>query len=102
MKLVRYNDEEWSALYVDGKLDEVGDSYLIDDRIAELYGVETYSSDAFMRGGNTREGVAKTLDELREWEQNRDARQQEADRLRAEAEDLLARAKALTSQADKI
>ena len=66
-KFVRYTAEEWSALYIDGTLDVVGDSYLVDERIAELLGVEDQSSDAFLRGGNTREDVAQTLDELNAW-----------------------------------
>lgn len=100
MQLVKYTDEDWSALYVDGKLDIVGDSYTINDRIEELAGVESHSSDAFMRGGKTREGVAQTLDELHEWEREQETRNEEADRLRAEAAELIARAAQLTAQAN--
>lgn len=64
MKLVRYSNEiEWTALYVDGKLDIVGDAYLIDDRIAELAKVEEREGD-FLCGTDRREGVPKTLVEL--------------------------------------
>lgn len=68
MKLVRYSgSEDWSALYIDGQLDTVADHYLVDERISELLGVETVSSDDFMRGGNYREDVAKTLDEIEDY-----------------------------------
>jgi hypothetical protein len=64
MDVVRYTGEEWSALYVDGKLDIVGDSYLIDDRISELFGVTEYQDESFMQGGNDYGDVAPTLDAL--------------------------------------
>lgn len=65
MQLVRYEGTgEWSALYVDGKLDKVGDHYLIEERISELAGVTCIQSDDFLRGGDTREDVAPTLEAL--------------------------------------
>lgn len=100
MKLVKYTDGEWAALYVDGKLDVAGDCYLADDRIAELADVEIHSSDAFLRGGNTYEGIASTLDELHEWEREQETKNEEADRLRAEAAELIARANELAARAN--
>jgi TfoX/Sxy family transcriptional regulator of competence genes len=38
--LVVFQGEEWSALYIDGELDTVGDSYLVDERIASLVKVQ--------------------------------------------------------------
>lgn len=95
-KLVRYHGEEWSALYIDGKLDLVGDTYLTDERIAELLGVEEHYSDAFLRGGNQREDVAKNLDELKAYEDERNQKLQRAAEMRAEAKRLEAEANALT------
>ena len=37
---VRYNDDEWSALYQDGKLVVIGDSYLSDYYLANYLKVE--------------------------------------------------------------
>ncbi len=60
-RYVRYtSSSEWSALYVDGKLDRIGDHYLIEERIAELLGVEMREDaecNDFLRGGD---GVART------------------------------------------
>ena len=77
MELVRYDGtEEWSALYIDGKLDIVGDHYLIDERISELAGVTTRNSDSFMRDGEDRSSVAKTLEEIQEFEQEQSGREE--------------------------
>lgn len=79
MELVRYSNEiEWTALYVDGKLDTVGDSYLIDDRIAVLANVNEREGD-FTCGTNRREGVPGTLIELEDFlqEAEESARTQE-------------------------
>lgn len=68
MKIVRYSgSEDWSALYIDGKLDTVADHYLVDERISQLLGVKTVSSDNFMRGGTQRKDVAETIDEIGEY-----------------------------------
>lgn len=69
MELVRYRDEETSALYKDGKLLEVADHYLIDEKISQLLGVIDINSDAFFRGGNDYDTVAKTLSEIAIYEQ---------------------------------
>ena len=88
-------DEEWAALYVDGKLDRVGDSYLAEERAFELLGVKVFQDDAFMRGQKTREGVAQTLEEVREYQVLRDGRRNQIEALRKKAEDLLSQAKDL-------
>lgn len=98
-KYVRYNGEEWSALYIDGKLDTVGDSYHSDERLAEILGVQEYDDDAFLRGGDGRSDVAQTLDELHTWQAQRDTKLAQAEELRARAAELEAEAKALRETA---
>lgn len=71
-KYVRYSgSDDWSALYIDGKLDRVGDHYLIDERISQLLGVEDISSDDFLRGGNQREDVAESLLDIEQFDSAR-------------------------------
>lgn len=97
MEIVRYNAEEWSALYVDGKLDRVGDAYLVDERVGEILGVQVISGDEgedFLRGGNTREDVAQTLTDISDWKSA-----QEAEASKAE---LLAQADALQTEVDRL
>jgi hypothetical protein len=93
MKLVRYTgDADWSALYVDGKLDRVGDHYLIDERIAELVNVENYNSNYFLLGGESREGVAATTAEIDQYASAKKELEREAAELRRRADELMARA----------
>jgi DNA-binding CsgD family transcriptional regulator len=92
---IHYTGEGWAALYVDGKLDRVGDSYLAEERAFQLAGVTTVTDDAFMRGQNQREGVAQTLDEVAAYRAQRERDKAEAARLREEAQRLLARAAGL-------
>jgi hypothetical protein len=100
-KYVLYTGDEWSALYIDGKLDTIGDSYHSHDRIAELLGVVEHSDDAFLRGGNTREGAAHTLDELDAYVAERTALRSQAAELRRQAADLEARAAQLRERAGR-
>jgi hypothetical protein len=88
-KLEIHYADEWAALYVDGKLDRVGDSYLAEERAFEILGVRTVQDDAFMRGQSHRDGVAQTLDEVREFAKDREAKRARATELRAEADRLL-------------
>lgn len=89
-------DCEWDALYVDGKLDQLGDRYLIRDRLIELLDVEVHDTEAYFLGREARyENAAQTLEEVRTYE----ARQRRpldaaptAEELRAEARRLLAQA----------
>jgi len=57
-------EEDWSALYVKGKLEEVGDHYWVEEKLRQLLGIEEISSDDFLRGGSQREEVAQTLEEI--------------------------------------
>lgn len=81
---------DWSALYVGGKLVLSGDHYLIDEKIRQIFNVETIQSDSFMRGGDYASDVAPTIDDIRSYEtihkaQVRDARiSEEVDRLLSE------------------
>ena len=96
MNVVVYQgDNEWSALYVDNKLDTVGDHYYIDERIRELFGVETVCSDDFMRGGNEEADVAQNLGELNEYTNQRESRESIARELQDQAQELLAKAREL-------
>lgn len=89
MQVVRYSGEnDWSALYVDGKLERVGDHYLIDERISELLGVELEQNDDFMQGGKNYEDVAQTLDEARTYERTRLQKEFEIEQLEQRAADL--------------
>ena len=91
--------EEWSAVYLDGKLVHgPADSYLADEWIREHFGVATVQDDAFMRGQNRADGVARTLAEVEEYRRERDARLARAIELRAEADRLTAEAARLSGQ----
>ena len=46
---VRFCDEEWDALYIDGKLDKQGNGYTIDERLETLLRVEHISADGFFK-----------------------------------------------------
>jgi hypothetical protein len=95
-ELVVYSGSgEWSALYIDGKLDRVGDHYLIDERIRELYSVVTIHSDDFMRGGDQRSGVAIDLAEIRQYRQQREMNEAAARKMVEQAQELIDRAKEL-------
>ncbi len=83
--------EEWTALYIDGYLDQVGDSYLIDERIAEIAKVEYIEAD-FLQGGDNRETVAQTLDELKAYNEKTGVARQRAQELRNRAQALLEQA----------
>lgn len=95
MKLVKFRSEEveeWSALYVDGKLDTVGDNYRIDDRIIELTGVEEREGN-FLLGGKSYDDAAQTIEEIDQYEAGRSTREDEAAALEEQARQLLAKAK---------
>lgn len=92
MELEIHQAEEWAALYVDGKLDRVGDAYLADERALELCGVKVVQDNAFMRGQNQRSGVAQTLTEVEEYADDRARRLTEAADLERQATELQARA----------
>jgi hypothetical protein len=96
--VVIYESDEWSAVYLDGRLVRVGDTYLADEWVRSHFGVETVQDDAYLMGGNGRDGVAQTLDELREYERARQERRDRAAALRAEAARLAEEAAALEGE----
>lgn len=88
---------EWSALYVDGKIDTYGDHYVVNERIAALFGVLDAQSNDFVRPvpGSHREVVYDTVEEVYAVAEQRAHALEEAARLRAEAESLIRQAKQL-------
>jgi hypothetical protein len=93
-----HHAEEWSAAYKNGELLEVGDSYWVIDTLLDALGVARYDDDAFLRGGNTREGVAKTLDELHAYQAEVAAQAASDDALEAQAKLLEEQAQALRAR----
>jgi hypothetical protein len=91
---IHYEDE-WAALYVDGKLDRVGDARNTEERAFELLGVTIVQDDAFMRGQTSRDGVARTLADVDAYADTRDAALREAARKIEQAKALLAEANRL-------
>lgn len=84
--------EEWAALYLDGKLVTVGDSYVAEEKAFTLLGVRTTQDPAFMRGQSQRAGVAQTLLQVAQYAADRDARIQAAAEKRAQAAALMTEA----------
>lgn len=84
--------EEWAAVYLDGRLVQIGDKYLADEWVRDHFGVRTVQDDAFLRGQGSRDGAAQTLDELYLYAARRADLEAQAARLRRQAEELLARA----------
>jgi hypothetical protein len=87
-----HQSEDWAAVYLDGKLQMAGDSYLAVEWVYTFFGVTSVQDDAFLVGGRE---AASTLDEVEAYARQRAARQQKAAELRAQAEELLRGAKEL-------
>lgn len=94
LTVVRGSDD-WSALYVDGAIDSVGDKHNIRERVYELLGVTVIDSDDFLLGQNQRTGVAKTLSEMLEYTRWQEEREREASELEEKAAALRDRAKTI-------
>lgn len=93
MKLVRYTgDADYSALYVDGVLDTFDTHSVVDRRIAELVDVETYNSNYFLLGGDSKDDVANTIAEIEQYTEAKHELEREAAELRRRADELMARA----------
>lgn len=103
---IHYCGEEWAALFVDGKLDTLGDSYLAEEKALCLLGVKTVGGPDgldVLRGGDGRSvdgspSPAITLDEVAAYRAERVRRQSLAAEKRAEAEALLAQAAELEAR----
>jgi hypothetical protein len=90
--------EEWTAVYLNGNLARVGDSYLADEWLAEHYGVEIVDdTDSACMADN--HNALPTLAQVEQAEQRIAADRAAADRLRADADALLAAARDLESRA---
>lgn len=100
--IVRYDDEEWSALYIDGELARVGDSYLIDEYLEAMLSVKNINSNDYFLGREGRyENVAQTLAEIDEYlqaKEDEEDTEEDVDYInitsRAQAEALKAQAEA--------
>ncbi len=96
---------EWSALYMDGKLEHIGDHYVVNERAFELAKVQVIQDNAFLRGGDGVErngdkstGPAQTLEEIEAYRHQRDHDLKRATANRAQAEILLASAQAIENR----
>lgn len=85
---IHYDDGEWAGLYVDGKLEYVGDTSVVYDKICEMFGIEAVYDNAFMRGQDKRDGVAQTVEEAAEYGRQRDKMRERRAALLAEADAL--------------
>lgn len=96
-------EEEWSALYVRGKLAEVGDHYWVEEKLHQLLGIDEINSDDFLRGGNSREDVAQTLEEIEAYRIRREetSAEAEAEGLLQQAAELIRRAREVREQAGR-
>jgi hypothetical protein len=84
--------DNWSAAYVSDELVKDGEKYVVDEWLRERFGVLTVNNDDFLLGQNTS---AKTLGAVVAYAGDRDKKLSRAAELRAQAEELLARAKTL-------
>ncbi len=82
-------ENDWSALYVDGDIDQYGDHSTIDERIRQLHGVEVRHGEVWYREIDALNfTIAQTLDEVKEWNEERVAAQIKIDKLLGEADSL--------------
>lgn len=95
---IHYSGGEWAALYVNGELVTVTNSYRVEERAFKLLGVRRVLDDAFMRGQDQRDGTARNLAEVAAYRKLRDERKAEVGRLRAEAQQLLEKAATLDGE----
>lgn len=87
-----HHADDWTAVYLNGQLVRVGDTYLAEEWLHREVGVVDVFDDAFMRGQNSRDGVAQTLDEVASFATERDVKIARATALREEASRLLSEA----------
>jgi hypothetical protein len=92
---IHYDGDGWAALYINGKLHQVGDAYVAEEEALSRAGVTTVRDPAFMRGQKGRDGVAQTVDEVTAYREQRDADVRLAAEKIAAARKLLMEAKTL-------
>lgn len=78
---------EWTAVYLNGELQQVGDSYLADEWLAEHYGVEVID-DGHQDCMIDNHKAYRTLDEVTRIAVARVERETRAAELRAQADEL--------------
>lgn len=90
VNFVRYNVEEWSVLYQDGKMVVVGDSNLSDEYLASFFNVEERNNENCFLGKELRyENVAQSLNEINGYERELKHSQEFAQSLKEQAKALL-------------
>jgi len=90
-----FGADEWSGLYINGKLEEVHDTYWVYEKLFHLLGINQEADDTFMLGQNTKDGVAKNLTEIYDYRLHMDAIEAEADKLEEMAAELRSKAQSL-------
>lgn len=93
--------EEWSALYINGELTDVGDTYWVEEQLFAYIGVEQDVDDSFMQGQKDREGVAQTLDEVKAYRNRVEEAERQAAELRRQADELERQARELRAGASQ-
>ena len=96
---IHYTGTGWAGLYVNGRLERVGDAYVAEEKAFEILGVKVVESDDFMLGQGTAAGAARTLGEIGDWRLAQTSKLKEAERMRAEALRLTKAAQALEDEA---
>lgn len=103
MELIRYTGpNDWSALYVNGDLEIVGDHTQVDERISQICNVEEREGDYFLMGSHNKKEAAQTIEQLEAY-QNRKHEQatKMAANLREKAAGLIREAEALENEYSK-
>lgn len=100
---VRYELGEWSALYQDGKLVVVGDSYHSDEYLSQFLNVETrYNGDDVFLGKEAyRENVSLTLEKVEDFEKQKREKELRAQELSEKAKILEAEAQRLRDEVNE-
>lgn len=95
-------DGEWSALYIDGKLDSFGDSYQQEERIQNLFGVKVVQDSPWLLGGNGRNREpAQTVEDIETYRSAaKEDRLDAAAKLREKADELVRAARDLEANDD--
>lgn len=95
-KIEFFTHGEWTAVYVNGKLEVVGDHYHAEEWMEDYLGVDHYYTDEFLLGSDGDE-VANTVQEIEEYRAQKDRgveeqieaeKQAEIERLRARLAEL--------------
>ena len=86
--VIYHGTEEWSAIYIGGKLVDYGDTYRIYEAVMAHLGIEVRDDDAWVSGGKDDTGVLRTLAEVDEFAQKRAARNSTAEMIERRAREL--------------